>query len=407
MNIKLSKRLIDDFAYQAMDGKKDIRWDSDISGFGIRLYPSGKKSFVYYYRKDGTQRLYTIGQYGSITLDQARDLARKRAGEVADGKDPLTAKRARKKKHEWTVEKAYRDFLEKYAKRFNKHWKETKRIFEKDVLPDLGKIPIDEVKRQDLVQLLDEIMERDAGIMANRTLAALKRFFGWCVERGLIENSPAVNIKRPARAKSRDRVLSDHEIVEVWRAAEQMSYPFSHLIKFLLLTGQRRGEVASMRWEDFDVKEKLWIIPQELTKSNRRQEVPLSDAALEILDYVLNLGDYVFTSLGIRPFENFSRDKKELDTLINQARAKRAPKIAPWTIHDLRRTVASGMARLKVAPHVIESVLNHRAGIISGVAAVYNRHDYLDEKREALDVWAAHILELLETDSKRPKLNLK
>jgi integrase len=403
MNLKLSKRIIDDLVYEAIDGKKDIRWDSDISGFGIRLYPSGKKSFVYYYRQNGTQRLYTIGQYGSITLDQARDLARKRAGEVADGKDPLIAKRTRKKKHHWTVEKAYKEFLEKYAKRFNKHWKETKRNFEKDILPVLGKVPIDEVKRQDLIAILDEIMERDAGIMANRTLAALKRFFGWCVERGLIEHSPAFVIKPPAKAKSRDRILNDQEIVEIWRAADEMSYPFSPIIKFLLLTGQRRGEVASMRWEDFSVKDAAWEIPQEFTKSNRRQKVPLSDAALEVLDSVINLGDYVFSRTGFRPFQNFSRDKLELDALINKTRAKRLPKMQPWTVHDLRRTVASGMARLKVAPHLIESVLNHKTGIISGVAAVYNRHDYFEEKREALDLWAEHIHSLLKADSKRPQ----
>ncbi|MBN8542843.1 MAG: site-specific integrase [Alphaproteobacteria bacterium] len=396
----MTKKTIDGFAFETSE-KKDIRWDAEMSGFGVRIYPSGKKAFILSYRQHGKKRLLTIGQYGKITLDQAKDIARKRLGEVADGKDPLLARKAVKKKNVNTVEKVYREFLEKYAKRFNKHWKETHRIFQKDILPVIGKTPIDEVKRQDLVTILDDVMERGAGIMANRTLAALKRYFGWCVERGLIEYSPAIAIKRPARAKSRDRVLSDSEIVEVWGAVDEMHYPFSSIIKFLLITGQRRGEVSTMRWSDFDKKEKIWTIPQEFTKSNRRQEVPLSDAALEVLNSIINLGDYVFSSTGFRPFENFSRDKAELDARINKARAKRPPEMQPWTIHDLRRTVASGMARLKIAPHVIESVLNHKTGIISGVAAVYNRHDYFEEKREALDLWAKYVIELLEAKEEK------
>lgn len=396
---KLTKRYIDTLKYEGKDGKKDVRWDTTISGFGIRVYPSGKKSFILSYRQNGTKRLYTIGQYGKITLEQARNLAIKRLGEVADGKDPVTERQKQKKKHEWTVQKAFSSFLTKYAKQHTKNWQEPKRIFEKDVLPHIGHKPVDEIKKDDIIKILDKISDRGAGIMANRTLAHMRKFFNWCVQRDLIEHPPTYMVAAPAKKKSRDRVLNDFEIKNIWKACEAFGYPFGDLVKILILTGQRRGEVASMRWKDYDKDEKLWVQPRELTKSNREHYVPLPDMAIDVLEGVFNLGSHIFTSSGIRPFENFSRDKKILDGKLKKIyKEKNLPAMPHWTIHDIRRTVASGMARLKVAPHIIEKILNHSTGQISGVAAVYNRYEYADEMREALDLWAEHIEDLLEEE---------
>ena len=409
MTEKLTKRLIETLEYGAADGKKDIRWDSEISGFGIRLYPSGKKSFVLSYRQHGTKRHFTIGQYGNITLEQARELARKKFGEVADGKDPRLLKRAKKKKHEWTVRKAFNDFLKLYPKKGDKHRDEVERIFEKDVLPALGKKPIDEVTKDDALKILDNIMERGSGVMANRTLSRMGEFFNWCIERNLIQRSPVYKISKPAKEISRDRVLNDQELKEIWECCAEFSYPFGPLIRFLFLTGQRSGEGASMRWQDYDEDKALWTLPREMTKSDRRHEIPLSDMAMQILESVPNMGDYVFSSSGERPFENFSRDKKALDSMLKKKRAAQdEPPMPHWTIHDVRRTTASGLAGLSVAPHIIEKILNHSSGVISGIAAVYNRHDYADEKREALDKWAAHIQTILESkNSQKSILRIK
>ena len=171
-------------------------------------------------------------------------------------------------------------------------------------------------------------------------------------------------------------------------------------MQFLVLTGQRRGEAAAMQWGDYDEEKKLWRLPRETTKSDRSHEVPLSDMAIEILKSVPNMGDYIFTSNSERPFENFSRDKRVLESKLKEIRANDGqPPMPPWTIHDLRRTAASGMARLGVAPHVVEKILNHSSGTISGVAAVYNRYQYADEMREALDKWAGYIRKILSDEN--------
>ncbi len=392
MTDKLTKRFIDSIDYDANTKGRDVRWDTDISGFGIRIYPSGKKSFVLSYRHNGTKRLFTIGQYGNITLEQARILAQKKLGEVADGKDPLLTRRASKKKHDWNVSKAGKAFLKKLQSTSNRHHEEVERIFEKDIFPSIGKVPIDEVKKDHILKIIDSVLERGSGIMANRTLMRLNRFFNWCIERNLIEHSPIYKLPKPTQERSRDRVLSDSEITEILQTKETIDYPFGPMVEFLLLTGQRRGEAASMKWSDYDKKERVWILSREHTKSDRAHFVPLSDMAIKILDNVPKLGNYIFTSAGDRPFENFSRAKVLLDEKIKAERTKEGQAdIPPWTIHDLRRTCASGMARLGVAPHVIEKALNHSSGKIRGVAAIYNRYEYATEMREAFTAWADHI----------------
>ena len=404
---KLTKKLIENTSYIGDSKEKYIRWDTEISGFGVRLYPSGKKSFILSYRQDGTKRLYTIGQYGNITLEQARELARKKMGEVADGKDPLLVRKARKKKNEWTVEKAFKDFLKKYAQTHTKTWRETKRIFEKDVLPAIGRKPIDEIKKDDILKILNTIVDRNSGFMANKTLDAISSFLNWCVQRGLIEHSPAYQIKAPTRKRSRDRVLSDYELKEIWEACDTFNYPFGPLMHFLILTGQRRGEVAAMRWEDYDKEKKLWTLPRESTKSDRRHEVPLSDMAIEILENAPNLGEYIFTNSGDYPFANFSRDKRELDSKLKALRAEdNQPPMPKWRIHDLRRTCASGMAGLEVFPHVVEKILNHTSGTISGVAAIYNRYQYAGEMRAALNLWDQNIRKILELEPSKSVIRI-
>jgi integrase len=393
MNKKLTKRDIDLFSYA---GGWDVRWDSSITGFGVRIYPSGKKSYVLSYRNEKNQkRLLTIGQTNKITLDQARDIAHIELAKVATKIDPIEEKR--KTSSSRTVEKVFEEFLEKYAKEHNKTWQETNRIFKRDILPILGKKLIHDVTKQDIIKLLDATVKRGSKTMANRILANVRKFFNWCIERDLIETSPASKITKPAAEHSRDRVLSNEELQELWDVCNMDGYPYGHMVKFLILTAQRKDEAANLQWKDIDVRNKLWILPKEKTKSKRRHEIPLSDTALKILEEANSLcpnnADYVFTTLGDRPFSGFSKAKTRIDKKLAEVRKKNgnAEEFPEWRIHDLRRTAASGMASLGISPHIIEKVLNHSSGIISGVAAVYNRYDYLLEIKNALKIWSTHI----------------
>jgi integrase len=214
---------------------------------------------------------------------------------------------------------------------------------------------------------------------------------GWAVERGIIENSPCEKMKAPAGERSRDRVLRDDEIRLAWRAFEKAGWPFGPLAQLLLLTGARRDEVAEMTWQEIDFAAKTWTIAKERTKNGVAHEIALSDTALRVLKNIPRIGDgrgLVFTTTnGRTPVSGFSRFKAQIDAAMG------AEAMAPekWTLHDLRRTAASGMAGLGVAPHVVEAVLNHRSGTIKGVAAVYNRYSYSAEKRRALEAWARNI----------------
>ncbi len=295
-------------------------------------------------------------------------------------------------------------YIERRVKPQNRSWRETERIFQRDVLPAWGKRQLAEVSRADIVALLDRIM--DAGRpymanrvnMANRVRAALSAFFNWCVANSRLDVSPAQNTPAPFKEKSRDRVLSDDEIVALWTAWDRMGWPFGLAFKLMLVTGQRRNEVARMRWADVDLDKALWTLPREATKADRRHEVPLTDLARDILSAVPRNGEYVFTTNGRTPISGFSRAKKRCDELSG---------VKDWHLHDLRRTVASNLARLGVPPHITDKILNHVTGEISGVRAVYNRYGYAGEKSSTLAKWcdqlSAMISDASDVEGKRKR----
>jgi integrase len=308
-------------------------------------------------------------------------MAREALRKVGRGVDPAEERKAAQEAatDPDTVAKVTAEFIQRYAKPKNRSWKETERIFERYVLPEWGKRPIENISRRDVIALLDSIMDQGSPYMANRVLANIRRFFNWCLERDILQATPVAKVKALAKEVSRDRILSDDEVRAVWRAWDAMGWPFGLAFKFLLVTGQRLNEVSTMRWSDANLENRLWTLPREFTKSDRLHEVPLSPLAVEILEAVPNMGEFVFTTNGKTPISGFSKAKKRCDDLSG---------VRQWRLHDLRRTAASGMARLSIAPHVVEKVLNHASGTISGVAAVYNRHGYTDEKRAALNTWA-------------------
>jgi len=408
---KLTKRDIDSFVYEGTGGTAwDIRWDTQIPGFGVRIYPTGKKSYIVRYSHKNRKRLHTISQTSKIPLDEARDLAVKHLAKIADDIDPAEAKRRAKGAE--TVSKAFDRFLERYAKPNNKHWPETKRIFDNDVLPYIGNRTPPEITKQDITSILDKIMDRGAEVMANRTLAHIKKFFSWCVERDYIQISPAERISKPKQVVSRDRVLSIEEIKDIWQACEQIGYPYGALVQFALVTAQRRNEVVTLKWQDIDFKNRIWTLPRENTKTDRTHDVYLSDLAFSILNKApKQKSDLVFTTTGKTSYSGFSQGKNSLDKKVQKIREKRKEEakakakaktkrndLAPipdWRIHDLRRTAASHMARLGIAPHVVEKILNHSDGVIRGVAAVYNRHEYTKERKDALINWAEYLGQLV------------
>ena len=221
---------------------------------------------------------------------------------------------------------------------------------------------------------------------SHRLLKTLKTFFRWCVGRAVIEVSPAEGLSSSYREISRDRVLSDLELAQIILAAREMPAPYGSIVEFLALTGQRREEVAQLRWAELDEKSRTWTIPGSRTKNKKAHIVHLSEPAWRVIPQRSN-GEFVFESSHRTHFQNFGQAKPELD---------RRSGVTGWRLHDLRRTIVSGMARLGVPPHVADKILNHQAGTISGVAAVYQRHDFLLERKEALDRWGAHVEQILQ-----------
>lgn len=366
-------------------------FDKVMPGFALRVTDKGTKSWVLFLRLGGRLRRFTIGTYPNFSLAEAREEARKALQMAEKGEDPIEAKLEAKRqlKNPDTVEAVVDAFIEKHHKRDqnNRTAEEVRRMFERHVLPDWGRRDISKITKRDVLDLLDAASERTSPVRANRVFSNVRKLFVWCAERDIVEASPVVGIKRPGKEIERDRVLSDDEIRLVWSASEQIGWPFGQFTKMLLVTAQRRDEVAHMRWDDIEAG--IWRLPREITKSDRSHEVPLSRMALEILDDAPRLGPYVFMSgrkprlaKEFTPISGFGKAKERLDKLSG---------VTDWRYHDLRRTAGTNMARLQVPLSTISRVLNHAEG---GVTKIYARHSFIEEKRRALDTWA-HALEAI------------
>jgi len=365
-------------------------WDATIPGFGIRISARARKSFVLVYRAQGRARRLTIGPYPSVTLATARARAHTALGQIAAGADPATDKVVeRRRPTAESFEALVDEFIEKYAKPRNRNWQETQRILRREFVPRWGIRAVGSIKKGEVTEAIDRMVKRGSPGAATRTFAIVRRFFNWCVERGVLEVSPCHLLRAPTAQNSRDRVLSDDEVCSVWKAAATIGYPYGHIVQLLVLTAQRKGEVAGLRWSEFDSSDKLWSLERERTKSKRQHVVPLSPAALDIIRSVPRIDQQLLfpSVIGKGLVSGFSKWKARLDEVSG---------VSDWRLHDLRRTAATGMARLCVAPHVIERVLNHTSGILGGVAGIYNRFQYVSEMRDALEHWATHVEALLK-----------
>jgi integrase len=361
-------------------------FDTHLPGFGLRIADTGHKAWVVFYRVSGRQRRYTIGTLATHPkVDLARERAREILRDVERGIDPAEAKAAPAVRQVDTVEMLAAQFITRYAKPKNRSWQGTERLLALHVLPRWGKREAASITRRDVLDLMDALVDGGLPIGANRVLAAVRKMFGWAVERDILPTSPVVNVRAPGKETERDRVLTDEELKKVWEAAARKGGVSGAFLKTLILTAQRRDEVSSMRWADLDLETRVWTLPREATKGDRSHEVPLSPAVIEVLSALPRTGAYVFSSTrGERPISGYSKIKVAADKLAG---------FDDWRLHDLRRTAGTGMARGGIATSTISRVLNHKEG---GVTKIYNRYGYLDEKRHALETWARKVESLVK-----------
>ncbi len=385
---------------KAPDGGRAMLWDSVVAdetslpgSFGLRVTVKGVKSWIIMYRIEdpkrpgkAKQQYRKVGSYPALSLAKAREVAREALKLAGRGIDPIQAKEAEKRDVAAikSVREAVETFIQRHAKQKNRSWEEVERVFNVYIIPKMGNRPLPSIKPGDIHDVLDALMDAGHPYMANRVFAHSRKFFNWCAERHWISEQPTKHISRPGEEQARDRILDNMEVQQLWQGCDELGWPFGPFFKLLLITGQRRNEIARMKWEHIDLDNKVWTLPKEETKAKRQHEVPLSPMALELIQAMPNDGTFVFSTTGKTPISGFSRAKKRCDERL----AFNGFNIPAWRLHDLRRTVASGMAEIGIAPHVIEKVLNHSTGQISGVAAVYNRHTYLREKTDALNAWA-------------------
>jgi integrase len=378
-------------------------FDTTFPALALRVTESGHKSWSLFYRTGGRLRRWTIGPYPAFDPAAARKTASTALHRVADGGDPAEEKRARRNAPKPMADdfaSVAREYVERQVKRNTaaSTYRETARIIEQDVIPVWGKRSIRSIERRDVTALVDDKVASGAEIQANRILARLRTLFGWAVEKDRIPANPCDGLRPPTKEKSRDRILSDEEIRSFWRGADELKWPFGPLFKLLLLTAQRRDEVASMEWSEINFDTKLWSIPREKAKNDHGHDVQLSIEAVAIIRALPRVsGPYVFSTNGKTPVSGFSRAKERLDAsmlaALKEAAAERGAEttLDPWILHDLRRTATTKMAALRVLPHVVDRILNHTSGTIRGVARVYNRFEYADERRTALEAWGRAI----------------
>jgi integrase len=372
----------------------------DGRGLYLVIQPGGAKSWAYRYKVAGKNRKLTLGQFPTIDVAEARSLCSAEALKTQAGRDPAR-EHSQAAASDGTFEQVARQFVDRYARPKNRTWENTARFLglkpgEDDDLEltgrgaakEWGGRKISDIRQADVIRLLDRLVDQGNPISANRTLAALRKLFNWAEGRYGLPGNPCDKVEMPGEETARDRILTDEELAKVWRAATKAHSHFGVVVKLLILTAQRRSEVAAMEWRELDVPGKLWKLPRGRVKNDNGHEVPLSAEALAVIEGVRRVKgrELLFTTTGRTPISGFSKAKLELDEESG---------VRDYVLHDLRRTAASGMARVGVSLPVIEKILNHSSGTFRGIVGVYQRHSFADEKRAALDLWGAHVARLV------------
>jgi integrase len=384
--------------------------DGRTPGLCLVVQPSGHKSFAYRYRSPLTGRpaKLTLGAYpGEITLEAARTVAQDARRAVAARRDPGAEKKA--KRYELgneasKIDHLLDDFVKRHVRKKNKTstGDEVERLIERRIKPAWKGRSVQTITKRDVTALLQHLVTSGAPVSANRVLAIVRKFFRWVIsEHEILQTSPAAGVVAPTAEESRNRVLTDDEVRALWSSTEGND-PFVVMVRLLLVTGQRRGEVAGMRWDELvlDGDEPTWTIPAVRAKNKREHTVPLAPVSVALIRSLKRIdgSDYVLTTTSETPISGFSKGKSALDKAMLEGLRTLAPdleKVADWRLHDLRRTFASGMAQIGQPIHVVERLLNHISGSFAGIVGVYQRYDFATEKRAAANAWASRIGEIV------------
>jgi integrase len=355
-------------------------FDLGRSGLALRVSHGGAKSWTLFYRFGGRLKRMKLGTYPVMGLLQAREAWAAARLSVEKGIDPG----AHGIGHADTFEAVVAEWLKRdQAKNKANTFYQVRRIVDTDLLPWWPR-PVDTITKRDVIELLDGISDRGAPIKARRVQAHLHRFFKWCIGRGILTVNPVVGIEKPGSEVARERVLTDDEIVTVWKATEHG--PYGAAARLLMLTGARKEEISRLKWSE--INGDTIRLEGERTKNGKPHTIALSSAARALLATMVVTGDYVFSVNGGKsPITAWMHAKERIDALAA---------IERWRLHDLRRTVATGLQKLGINLQTIEAVLGHVGGSRSGIVGVYQRHSYDAEKRTALEAWGAHVMALVE-----------
>jgi integrase len=380
-------------------GKRVEVWDELVSGFGVRVTDTGKKSFVLYTRFNGEPSRRKIGDVGKISLAEARRKAKEWLELAGQGRDPKAEAQAARLAEEGRA--TFGAAMEKYIARHVRKTRKAKAVereIRKELMPRFGRVALVDVTRRDIAKMVGEIRDRGALFQAHHILGHARTFYNWAIaqEEFGVEISPCDRLK-PNKLigpkHHRTRVLADDELRAIWKATGTLGYPLGSLYRLLLLTGARLSEASGARWSEFDLPSRLWTVPPERFKSNATHLVPLAPDAVELLEGLPRWteGDFVFsTRYGRIPINGFSKAKSGLDALVAEELG-RDPE--PYVTHDLRRTVRTRLSQLRVPTEIAELVIGHGR---KGLAAVYDRHEALDERREALELWGTRLRSIVE-----------
>jgi integrase len=432
--------------------------DGKCAGLFLVIQPSGAKSWALRFRspierdEHGQRKAkkLTLGTFTDkpaasepkighpLTVGQARMLATAAMEDIRRGTDPTHVRREQKDEakkdavaaQDNTVDAAMVEFLKRYrgkkrqglrasTRNLTAHYFGLKPDPEKPgewikrdpaggVLKSWSGRPLTSITKSNAIALLESIIDTGHDVTANRTLTNLKTFFGWCVKQDKLTSSPVAVLDAPGEEVSRERTLSDAELVALWRAADDEAYPFGRMVQLLVLSGARRDEARKAPWSEFELKETsialpsgaqwkgpLWTLPALRAKNNREHLVPLSATALHMLQKMARTSNsaFLFTTTGDTPISGISKVKQRLHSAMLADLRKTDPNcvLEPWSLHDLRRTFYSGLQALGFSIEVAEACVNHKGGTLSGVAKVYGRHKYLAEKTAAFEAWARHV----------------
>jgi len=382
----------------AAAGKRyDLR--DELRGLAVRVNDEGRKSFVLIARFPGSDNptRRTLGEYPVMTLERAREEARRWHRLLDEGVDPRVDRERRRSAEARKQENSFASVADAYFAHIKRQklrrTDETEREIRRELVSRWAKRPITDISRHDLLEVIEAALHRDAPWQAHHIFSYASRLFNWAIERGSygLEHSPTHGM-RPARVigakKPRSRVLSDAELRGLWRATQELGYPYGSFVRLLMLTGQRKSEVAEARWSEFDLEKRLWVIPPGRMKMDAAHVVPLSPHAVAVLQGLpqFTTGQHLFSfTFGKTPINSFSKAKGKLDDLM--------PKAPSWVFHDIRRTVRTHLSALPIPDLVRELVIAHAK---PGLHKVYDLHAYEQEKRHALELWAARLRSIVE-----------